>query len=71
MIAGCSAGDATVIVDANVPCSQWERARAELRRERVVIHMRGSVGDFRQSPVAMTSNGPPPKPSRVTTAHCE
>ena len=52
---------AVIVIEDDVPCSDWEPTCSALRRERVSISMRGPVGDFRQPP-PIAVNAPPTKP---------
>jgi hypothetical protein len=61
---------AMVVIEDDVPCSDWEPTCSALRREGVTISMRGPVGDFRMGTVPGNWKPPPKKPLVRCSSTC-
>lgn len=55
---------AMVVIEDDVPCSDWEPTCSALRQEGVPISMRGPVGDFRQPVIAGNAPRTKPRPEK-------
>jgi hypothetical protein len=55
---------AVVVIEDDVPCSEWEPVCTALHREGVAIALRGPVGDFRMPRLPANANPPPATPVR-------